>query len=165
MAEQKKVLQLNEAANLLLEECRTILPGIQALFGFQLIAIFNTGFDDKLSSGERILHLVAIGLTALAIVLIMTPAAYHRQTGSTQLDAAFITLASRIVLLAMTPLTLGLTLDFYIVAVVILEEPVAAMALAALLFVFIILAWFMLPRMRSLQKLAGGEHFSTPTKA
>jgi len=28
----------------LLEECRMVLPGIQALFGFQLIAVFNQPF-------------------------------------------------------------------------------------------------------------------------
>lgn len=34
-------LPLSQAAQHLLEECRMVLPGIQALFGFQLIAVFN----------------------------------------------------------------------------------------------------------------------------
>jgi len=37
-------LPLSKAAQLLLEECRMVLPGIQALFGFQLIVVFNSRF-------------------------------------------------------------------------------------------------------------------------
>jgi hypothetical protein len=32
---------LDQEANHILEESRMVLPGIQALFGFQLIAIYN----------------------------------------------------------------------------------------------------------------------------
>jgi len=63
----------------LLEECRMVLPGIQALFGFQLIAVFNPAFSEKLHWYEQCLHLTAIGLVAIAVALVMTPAAYHRQ--------------------------------------------------------------------------------------
>jgi hypothetical protein len=41
-------LPLSKAAQLLLEECRMVLPGIQALFGFQLIAVFNARFAERL---------------------------------------------------------------------------------------------------------------------
>ena len=52
-----------------------VLPGIQALFGFQLIAVFNERFR-QLSEGEQLIHFTAIMLVAIAIALIMTPAAY-----------------------------------------------------------------------------------------
>ena len=39
--EQKETLPLPEAVTHLLEECRMVLPGLQALLGFQFIAIFN----------------------------------------------------------------------------------------------------------------------------
>jgi hypothetical protein len=58
-----------------------VLPGIQALFGFQLIAVFNTGVAEKLSQGEQELHLLAIALVAVSVALVMTPAAYQRLTG------------------------------------------------------------------------------------
>jgi uncharacterized protein DUF6328 len=54
-----------------------VLPGIQALFGFQLIVVFNARFHD-FTALEQVLHLIALLLDAVAIVLIMTPAAYHR---------------------------------------------------------------------------------------
>ena len=62
----------------LLEECRMVLPGIQALFGFQLIAVFNGKFWE-LPEGHRLLHLLAIDSVATSVALVMTPAAYHRR--------------------------------------------------------------------------------------
>jgi len=138
-------LSLQDSANLLLEECRTILPGIQALFGFQLIAIFSDGFDEKLAVADQILHLAAIVLVAVAIVLIMTPAAYHRQTGPMKVESGFIELASRAALWAMVALMLGLTLEFYIVAKVILSHMLWAASMAALFLGFIFLFWFIVP--------------------
>src|SRR5215213_3557926 len=76
----REELSLDDAASHLLEECRTVVPGMQALFGFQLIAVFNTTFREQLSSTERILHLTAIVLVTIAIALVMAPAALHRQT-------------------------------------------------------------------------------------
>src|SRR6188472_2489034 len=77
--QQEEQLSLTMATQLLLEECRMVLPGLQALFGFQLIAVFNNRFAEVLTHAEQRLHLVATGLVALAVALIMTPAAYHRQ--------------------------------------------------------------------------------------
>src|SRR5204863_6883528 len=88
--EKHEELPLSKAAEYLLDECRMVLPGIQALFGFQMMAVFNQGFDDKLTQGEQCLHLVAIGLTMEAIALIMTPAAYHRQQGGRIVTDDFI---------------------------------------------------------------------------
>jgi hypothetical protein len=60
-----------------LEEARMVLPGIQALFGFQLIVVFNNSFD-QLTQTEQNAHFVALALVAFAIAIIMTPVAYHR---------------------------------------------------------------------------------------
>ena len=72
MAEQKEQLSLDSAAKHILEECRMVLPGIQALFGFQLIAVFNQGFSEKLSTVQQQLHFVSIILTICAVALVMT---------------------------------------------------------------------------------------------
>ena len=79
MADQKEQLSLDSAARHILEECRMVLPGIQALFGFQLIAVFNQGFSDKLSTVQQQLHFISIILTICAVALVMSPAALHRQ--------------------------------------------------------------------------------------
>jgi hypothetical protein len=53
-------LSLEKAASHLLEECRMVLPGVQALFGFQFIAVFNQAFSERLIPQERYLHLAAL---------------------------------------------------------------------------------------------------------
>src|SRR5688572_28082845 len=114
--EKREAVPLAQAARFLLEECRMVLPGIQALFGFQLIAVFNQAFDDKLGPVEQRIHLVAIVLIAVAIALVMAPAAYHRQTGSEQVTETFIRVSTRLVLWSMPPLAIGICLDFYLIA-------------------------------------------------
>jgi len=52
--EERQELKLSEAAQTLLDECRMVLPGIQALFGFQLIAVFNDRFKHDLSQLDQI---------------------------------------------------------------------------------------------------------------
>src|SRR3954469_22497779 len=114
MGIRKEKLSLSEAITHLLEECRMVLPGVQALFGFQLIAVFNSTFRERLTSSEQILHLVAIGLVAMAIALVMAPAAYHRQTNPEEATERFIKLATYLLLGSMLPLVVGITLDFYL---------------------------------------------------
>src|SRR3977135_3353047 len=94
-------LPLSKAAQYLLEECRMVLPGIQALFGFQLIAVFSSGFSEKLSRPEQITHFVAITLIAIAVAIIMTPAALHRGTGSKKVTATFVNLTARLLFWSM----------------------------------------------------------------
>ena len=51
-----------------IQEARIVLPGIQALFGFQLIAVFNERFKE-LTEDERLIHFSATMLIAIAIAL------------------------------------------------------------------------------------------------
>src|ERR1700716_275623 len=96
--EERQQLDLAQAAKTLLDECRMVLPGIQALFGFQLIAVFNEGFSEKLGPGEQVLHFVAILLVSIAVALVMTPAAIHRQTQQREVSERFLWLSSALVL-------------------------------------------------------------------
>lgn len=61
----------------LLEELRTIIPGVQVLFAFLLTVPFSSRFADLDDVGVRVfsLALVTVGLAA---VVFLTPAAYHR---------------------------------------------------------------------------------------
>jgi bacteriorhodopsin len=151
----KEDLPLVRAATFLLEECRMVLPGIQALFGFQLIAVINPNFMQVLSATDRRLHLLAIALVAVAIALIMTPAAYHRQTGPEEVTEMFVRLSTRLMLWSMLPLCVGICVDFYLVAKIILDDILAAL-LALLLFAVFVLLWFVLPRVDALRRAFSG---------
>jgi hypothetical protein len=149
-------LELSRSAEFLLNECRMVLPGIQTLLGFQLIAVFSPGFDQKLGSFEQHLHLVAIALVALAVAIIMTPAAYSRQTGLHVVTEGFVRLSTRLLLASMLPLALGICIEFYLIADVLLGRAVSAL-LAGLLFAVFMFLWFVLPRARRLRSLLGGD--------
>ena len=143
-------LPLDAAASHLLEECRMVLPGIQALFGFQLIAVLSDGFSEKLSPGEQRFHLLAIVLVVLSIALVMTPAALHRQREPRSVSQRFIDVSSHLLLWSMVPLGVGICADVYLVAHVILSSTAWAGSLAGGLLVIILGLWFGLPRRRRL---------------
>ncbi len=130
---ERQELSLNDAASHVLEECRTVVPGMQALFGFQLIVVFTNSFKEELSPTERVLHLVAILLVTIAIALVIAPAALHRQMEPMAVSRRFIAISSRLLMASMAPLAAGICLDVYIVARVILGTSVGAAIIAALL--------------------------------
>ncbi|HEV8107675.1 MAG TPA: DUF6328 family protein [Burkholderiales bacterium] len=145
-AGRREEVRLGSAASYLLEECRMVLPGIQALFGFQLIAVFNQAFGEKLSPGEQQLHFLALYLVALSAGLVMAPAAIHRQSQQREVSERFIWLSSLLVRMSMLPLALGLSLDVYLIARVVFEGLAASLAFAGALFAILMGLWYALPR-------------------
>ena len=95
---------LEEEATHATDEARMVLPGIQAILGFQLIAVFNQRFQD-LSEGLQVLHLAAFLLLAVAMGLVMAPAAYHRQAERGCITRRFVDFTSRLLSLSLVPLT------------------------------------------------------------
>jgi hypothetical protein len=152
-AGEREKLTLVQASGQLLEESRMVLPGMQALFGFQLIAVFNDTFF-KLGSTQQRLHLVAISLVVFAIAVIMTPAAYHRVTSPRAVSGHFIAASSRMLLLSMAPLALAVCIDLYVVAWLVVGHDVAVVLASFLLAVFGYM-WFVLPRVKRVRRFFG----------
>lgn len=121
-----------------------VLPGIQALFGFQLIAVFNQSFH-SLPTLEQQLHYGAIVLVTVAIAIIMTPAAYHRLAEQTTVSSFFISFASRLIAVAMVPLASAISLDVYIVGVALVGRGLVSAGIALGLFSVFAVLWFVLP--------------------
>jgi uncharacterized membrane protein len=142
---EKHEISLETATTYILEECRMVLPGIQALFGFQLIAVFNERFSEKLSSAEQLLHLVAIVLVTVAIALVMAPAALHRRSQPQSVSKRFIELSSGLLLAGMFPLALGLALDVYLITSIIVGKDAAGLVVALVLLGVFAALWLWLP--------------------
>lgn len=123
-----------------------VLPGMQALFGFQLIAVFNSAFGEKLAKPEQLLHLLALGLVTVAIALVMTPAAIHRRLGPFQVTKKFVFTSTRLLLFSMFPLLLGICIDFYLIARLITKSPSLALLFAILVLIIFVTLWFVYPR-------------------
>src|SRR3954451_9986614 len=77
----------------LLTEARVIIPGVQALLGFQLTVTFTQAFA-ALEPAAKIAHAAALCCMGLAIILLMAPASVHRIAFSGQDDPAFLTIGS-----------------------------------------------------------------------
>jgi Family of unknown function (DUF6328) len=77
---QETKTSLHPKIEQLLTEARVILPGAQALPGFQLIVMMSKAFGELPSSAQRI-HLIALMSLVLAVVLLIAPARRHSPTG------------------------------------------------------------------------------------
>ncbi len=139
---------LGTQVNMIEQEARMVLPGIQALFGFQLIAVFNQGFKNNLSLGEQIIHLVALLLVAISAILVVAPAAYHRQAKH-QISVHFIELSAKFLAWAMAPLAIGTCLDIYLITNVILSSMLLSLMTTGIIFTLYAWIWFILPRMHA----------------
>ena len=137
---------LEKEASHMLGEARMVLPGMQALFGFQLIAVYNQSFSTLLSSDEQLLHLAGLLLTAAAIALLMTPAAYHRQAEPHQISRTFLQLSSRLLTLGMFALMLSIEVNCYLISHVILKRKLVSGVIAAGLGLWFLGLWFAFPR-------------------
>ena len=98
----------------LLTEARVIIPGAQALFGFQFVAMLTTGFE-RLPDNAKLVHAIALGLVALNVILLMTPAALHRLSFGGEDSASFLRMGSAFVIAAPLFLAGGIALEAYVV--------------------------------------------------
>jgi DMSO reductase anchor subunit len=138
-----------------LTECRVVLPGSQALLGFQFIVILSESFD-KLSSASKYVHLAALGLNALAIVLLMTPAAYHRIVERGEETEHFHRFASKILVAALVPLALALGGDVYVVVQKVTDSLLVSVVSALVMLAIFWELWFGLPLYRRTQREYAG---------
>lgn len=145
-------LPLDRQVEYLLDECRIVLPGLQVLFGFQLAVVFTERFAKVLSPLQQQLHLLAMGLVAVGVATIMTPAAYHRQAEPEEVSEGFVLLSTWLLLASMPLLAIAISLDFYLVAQVVLGDRGAVAAIAAGLFAVFVALWLVLPRVACWRK-------------
>lgn len=127
-----------------LEEARMVLPGIQALIGFQTMAVFNQRFanmPDEVKSS----YLVALGLLILGMGLLMTPAAYHRLAERGQVSLRMINLSSTLITAGMVPLMLAFAIDVYVVTVAAIGNGTIASIGALATVAFLTGLWFLFP--------------------
>jgi hypothetical protein len=128
----------------IVEEARMVIPGVQALFGFQTIGIFNDNFE-KLPASGVLAHMISLGLLALSVALLMAPAAYHRLAERGQVSRRMITLSSGFITAGMVPLMLALTSDVYELTLLASKDfRISIWSAVATLFVFSSL-WFVFP--------------------
>jgi hypothetical protein len=128
----------------IIEEARVILPGLQALFGFQTIAVFNERFA-KLPSFATLCHLTGLGMVILAVALVMTPAVYYRVVGPAFVSRKMVRRSSWLTRSALAPLACGLALDMFTVIYVATNALQASVIGALATFLVLGGLWFAFP--------------------
>lgn len=149
--EQDEKQKLTNKIQHVLTECRVVLPGSQALLGFQFICILTESFD-KLPSLSKYIHLASLGLNALTIVLLMTPAAYHRLVEQGEETEHFHRFASKILVAALVPLALGLAGDVYVVVQKVTDSQLVSVVSALVILAIFWELWFGLTLYRRTQR-------------
>jgi hypothetical protein len=128
----------------IIEEARVILPGVQALFGFQTIAVFNDRFAN-LPSYATLCHLIGLGMVIVAVALVMTPAVYYRVVGPRFVSRRMVKRSSWLIRSALAPLACGLALDMFTVIYVATGNLPASISGALATFLFLSSLWFVFP--------------------
>ena len=109
----------------MLTEARVIIPGGQALLGFQLVCTFTRAFKE-LPLSIQYLHAAGLCAVALSVLLLMTPAALQRIAFHGEDDASFFKIGSALVVASSVPLALGIAADVAVVFFKVTENMEAA---------------------------------------
>lgn len=143
--DERGLESVEREATHILEEARMVLPGVQALFGFQMVAFFTDMFRE-LSVGHRMTHMAATMLTIAATGLLMAPAAYHRQAEPHRLTANFLRLGTRFLTAGMFVLMLGISTQVFVIAALTFPQLPIDLLCSGTCLLFLLAAWFVLPR-------------------
>jgi Family of unknown function (DUF6328) len=125
----------------LLTEARVVLPGAQALFGFQLAIVLTEAFN-QLPAASITVHAVSLFLVALAIVMLMAPAPYHRIVYAGENTEDLYRVGSALVTGATLPLGLGMAGDVYVVIAKISGSFAIGSLTGGLAFVLLTALWY-----------------------
>jgi hypothetical protein len=144
MASERGRGSLTDRIDHMLTEARVVLPGAQALLGFQLSVVLTRAFSE-LPEAYKVVHASALGCVALAIILLMSPAAFHRIAFQGEESEDLHRIGSRFIVAATVPLAAGITADVFVATAKAMESATTGLVLATLAAVVLILLWYVQP--------------------
>ena len=130
----------------LLEELRTVLPGVQVLLAFLLTAPFATRFDHLDRLGRDVFAAALLG-TALAATALMAPTAYHR-LARRQDRAERLRIAVRLAVTGMALLAASVAAAVFVVARFVYHDGRVGLVFGAITALGALCLWFALPLSR-----------------
>jgi hypothetical protein len=144
MPEQSEKTPLHAKVEQMLTEARVLIPGAQALFGFQLAVMLTSGFD-KLPETSKLIHTGALCCIALAIILLMAPAAFHRLAYDGEDSEEFHRLGTRFIVTAALPIAAGIAGDLYVAVAKATESTSVGMTASGVGAILLLLLWYVQP--------------------
>jgi hypothetical protein len=144
MREAEKPTPLPAKIDQMLTEARVILPGAQALLGFQLTVTLTRAFE-QLPEHVKLLHAAALCCVGFAVILLMTPAALHRISFAGEDTADFLRLGSAFVIAAPAFLAVGIAGDLFVATYKAAGSQALSVAVASASMTLLVLFWFAIP--------------------
>lgn len=126
----------------LLEELRTIIPGVQVLLAFLLTVPFSRRFTELDATGKA-LFVVSLVASALSVVVFLVPAAYHRLTSHGRRQER-IQMGVRTTLAGLALLATAIVIALLVVVRLIYDFSIGLVA-AGVVLVAIVALWLVLP--------------------
>ncbi|HEU0154868.1 MAG TPA: DUF6328 family protein [Stellaceae bacterium] len=154
--EEHRETPLDARIEQLLVEARVVLPGAQALFGFQLAIVLTNAFG-TLPAVSRLTHAVCLCLVALSVILLMAPAAYHRIVFAGENTEEMHRVGSVMVTAATVPLAFGLAGDVYVVIARIAGSTTVGLASGAAALCLLVGLWHVFPVARRSLRNSGRD--------
>jgi Flp pilus assembly protein TadB len=142
--------RLEREHNELLQELRSLIPGAQVLFGFLLAVSFTSQFG-RLSDGQRYVYYGTLLSTAVALVLFLAPASYHRLRFREGDKDYMLTKGNREAIAGTVASSLALTGVLYLVTVFVFGT-VEAIVASIVFFTFTAWRWWSHALYRSLRE-------------
>jgi hypothetical protein len=142
--EQRRTPSLEEKIDRALTETRIVLPGAQALLGFQFI-IFLTHAFETLPEWQRTLHAASLACVGISTILLLAPAAYHRIVDEGDDSERLHQFTGRVLIFAIGFLALGLAGDSAVIVAKTTGSPMLALASGALVLLFSLGLWYGFP--------------------
>jgi hypothetical protein len=137
-------VDLSTRISQMISETRIVLPGVQALLGFQYAAYLTEPFRTLGASG-KIVHTASLFLLLASMIVLMAPAPFHRIAERGLDTERVLTVGVRLILSGLALLGVALAGDFY-VALLVVTDAVQTSAIAAILAgAALLAAWFALP--------------------
>jgi hypothetical protein len=140
-SDEESETPLKDRIEEVLMEARMVLPGAQALLGFQVTITLMNAFEG-LDQALKDVHLAALGMTSLSLMLLIAPAAYHRIVERGHNSEEFDRIAGRLLLAAMATLAVGLSCDVVVVVSRVTGSRAAGIGTGAFVLVAAWGLWF-----------------------
>jgi hypothetical protein len=138
--EAEEATPLSAKVEQMLTEARVIIPGAQALLGFQLTVTLTRAFE-SLPYESKLAHALAL----CCIALLMATAAVHRISFAGEDSPRFLAIGSWFIIAGPFPLAVGVALDTYVATARALESAMAAPWIAGLTAMLLMLMWYAYP--------------------
>ena len=119
---------------------RSLIPGAEVLFGFMLAIRFTGQFGD-LTTTQRYVYYVTLLSTAVALVFLLAPAAYHRIRFRTGDKEYMVRAGNREAIAGSGAIAIAITGVIYLVTDLVFGTP-EAVVVAAGFFIFIAWLWW-----------------------